>query len=76
MEPPWSENAPEAEVPPLIACTTWMPFATVSAPGPPALVMRKEELPVALPPLMTSLSDGEPSAPRNVLSPSVPPWPV
>ena len=40
-----------AVVPPLIACTTWMPFATVWAPGPPALVMRKKELPVALPPL-------------------------
>ena len=45
-----------------------MPFATVWAPGPPALVMRKNELPVALPPLMTSLSDGEPSAPRKVFS--------
>ena len=64
-------------MPPLIACTTWMPFATVSAPGPPALVMRKKELPVALPPLvMTSLSEGEPSAPKKVFSAIVPPVPV
>jgi hypothetical protein len=59
-------------VPPLIACTTWMPFATVSAPGPPALVMRKKELPVALPPLMTSLSEGELSVPKKVFSAIVP----
>ena len=52
-----------------------MPFATVSAPGPPALVMRKNELPVALPPLMTSLSDGEPSPPRKVFIAIVPPAP-
>ena len=34
-------KAPGAVVPALIACTTWMPFATVSAPGPPALVIAK-----------------------------------
>jgi len=43
-----------AVVPPLIASTTWMPLAEVSAPGPPALAMRKAVLPVAVPPLMTS----------------------
>ena len=49
--------------------------ATVSAPGPPALVMRNNELPVALPPLMTSLSDGEPSPPKKVFIAIVPPAP-
>ena len=42
---------------PLIACTTWMPSATVSAPGPAALAVRKEERRVAQPLLIaTSLS--------------------
>ena len=41
-------------------------IATVSAPGPPALVIRTLVLPVAVPPLMMSLSDGESSVPRNV----------
>jgi hypothetical protein len=53
-----------------------MPFAIVSAPGPSMLMIRKTELPVAVPPLITNLSDGEPSAPRNVLRPSVPAAPV
>ena len=34
--------------------------------------MRKEELPVALPPLMTSLSEGELSVPKKVFSAIVP----
>ena len=65
-----------AVVPPLIASTTWMPLAEVSAPGPPALVMRSKELPVALPPLMTSLSEGEPSPPKKVFIAIVPPAPM
>ncbi len=40
------------------------------------VVMRSTELPVALPPLMTSLSDGEPSAPRWMFIAIVPPVPV
>jgi len=42
-------------MPPLMALTTRMPLPVVSAPGPPALVMCRDVLPVALPPLMTSL---------------------
>jgi len=36
----------------------------------------KKELPVALPPLMTSLSDGEPSPPKKVFIAIVPPVPA
>jgi hypothetical protein len=61
-------NALVAVVPPLMASTTSMPLALVSAPGPPALVMRNAVLPVAVPPLMTSMSEAEPSPPRYVLS--------
>jgi hypothetical protein len=38
--------------------------------------MRNNELPVALPPLMTSLSDGEPSPAKKVFIAIVPPAPV
>jgi hypothetical protein len=58
--------------PPPTVCTTWMTFAVVSAPAPPALAIRNAELPVALPPLTTSLSGEEPSMPRNVLGPLIP----
>src|SRR4029453_5236898 len=37
IEPPWSENAPDAERAGTSACTTRMPSPTVSAPPPPAL---------------------------------------
>ena len=38
--------------------------------------MRKKELPVALPPLMISLSDGEPSVPKKVFIAIAPPAPA
>ena len=63
-----SENAVGVVVPPLIACTSKMPLPVVSAPGPPTLLTCREEFPVALAPSITSLSDGELSAPRNVLN--------
>ena len=71
---PASAKAPGAVVP-LVASTTRMPLPVVIAPGPPALVMRNNELPLAVPPLMTSLSDGEPSAPKKVFIAIVPPAP-
>src|SRR5580700_1510561 len=61
-----SWKAPATVEPPLIACTTGMPLATVSAPVPPALMTWIAEVPVALPPLMTSRSEGELSPARRV----------
>jgi hypothetical protein len=66
---------PGTVVPPLMVSTTNMPLPVVNAPAPPALVMRSSELPVAVPPLITRRSEGEPSVPRKVLRPSVPPVP-
>ena len=60
---------------PLVASTTSMPLPVVTAPGPPALVIRNDELPLAVPPLMTSLSEGEPSLPKKVFIAIVPPAP-
>jgi len=57
-------KAPGAVVPPLMALTTMMPADSVCAPGPPALRTSSLEVPVALPPSITSMSDGDPSAPR------------
>jgi hypothetical protein len=53
-----------------------MPLATVRLPGPPAFATFRAVSPVAEPPSMTSLSDGEPSPFRNVLRPIVPPTPT
>mgnify|MGYP007085784447 CR=1 FL=1 len=71
---PASAKAPGAVV--LWASTTRIPLATVSAPLPPALVMRRNVWPVAEPPSITSLSDGEPSVCRKVFRPIVPPAPT
>ena len=53
-----------------------MPFCVVNAPGPPALVTRMPDVPEAVPPLMTSLSEADPSLPRYALTPSTPPLPA
>ena len=58
-------KAPGEVVAPLIASTTRMPLAVVRAPGPPTLVTCTDVLPVAAPPLMTNLSEGEPSPPEE-----------
>jgi hypothetical protein len=57
-------NAPGIVVPPLIAFTTRMPLPVVSAPCPVVLWMSMPVELVAVPPLMISRSDGEPSPPR------------
>jgi hypothetical protein len=55
-----------------------MPLAVVNAPRPPAFVTYSAVSPVAEapPPLITNLSEGEPSVPRNVLSARAPPEPT
>ena len=53
---PWSRH--------LVASTTRMPLPVVSAPAPVVLAIFSSELPVAVPPLITSRSEGEPSLPR------------
>ena len=73
--PPFNENASDVVVP-LLASTTRMPLLRVSAPGPPAFLTKSVVKPLPEPPEITSLSDGEPSVPRKVLSPIVPPMPV
>jgi hypothetical protein len=61
---PVSVKAPEIVVPPLIAFTTRIPLAVVSAPGPVVLWISRPVEPLAVPPLIISRSDGEPSPPR------------
>jgi hypothetical protein len=73
---PDSANVPGLVVPLLIVSTTRMPLPVVSAPAPVVLAIRRSALPPALPPLITSRSDGEGSLPRKVLSPSKPPLPT
>ena len=61
---PPSTNAPGAVAAPLLASTTWMPLSAVNAPGPPTLVTRMLVVPAPVArasPVITSLSDGEPS---------------
>src|SRR5262249_36568067 len=74
--PPANANAVGVVVPPLMALTTRMPLLTVSAPGPPVLRTKMLVEPEPLPPLMISWFEGEPSVPRKVLSPMVPPVPL
>lgn len=72
---PASLNA-SSVVAPLIASTTRMPLPVVRSPSPVVFAIRSAVLPLAVPPLTTSRSEGEPSVPRNVFIPSVPPAPV
>ncbi|MEI9889444.1 MAG: hypothetical protein WDN45_01310 [Caulobacteraceae bacterium] len=48
----------------MTASTTNMPLPVVTAPFPAARVMRRKVFPVAPPPSITSLSEGESSWPR------------
>ncbi len=72
----YSANAFALVLAPLIACTTRMPSATVSAPAPPALRMPTPVVPLATPLEITSRSDAESSAPSTVSRYSAPPLPV
>ena len=48
--------------PPPVACTTRMPSPEVAAPGPPAFSIQRSVVPLAIPCLITSRSDGDPSS--------------